>query len=754
MESRVIYRDRYEVTDDDLNSAQEWAQLSTDHVVSDTLVPGRRYWGFTVTQVSSTDVNVGTGRLYYDGKRHFRDDPEGVDISLLSLKPNLQSKIVAIVSYPIDQETDVQERDYLVDAETQTYEPRPVAMEARRHAVLEAVGGAEAVSPQPPVVPSTAVVLAHITMTTAGIQSIEMVSANVVPNLVDVDGRLTTAEAELEEIGPKIATIQSDLSKLDAAIDAIGDKQIAYALYEDVAHLKDLANLPDAYVNYRSNHFLGESESDTEADGYSARIEEGLRFPRAAEAVSELQLLNAYNPLASVSGAGLLLPAYSTKTRRIVRGNAGEMSLAQYAYESRTLTKATMSRVRYRYGQEFELSYGSALYAAGARYATANGVQQSFAYRGETFQVYDTGRVDEDGHKVLRAARYWMDTVSSPYWKRQATDSVQTGYAWVETWTQTESGWCVGVMPKITRKPASGPITIGICRTYRGEPDLTNMLALVTVQPGDVVTPSPLDAWHAALDPTYLEAGAMYGLVLMTAADYYVNVGDIANGAGGSLFYGLDGGIMYPDPSRHIMFDLKMAQFSQAFTSIDLQALQLDGGMAALDIIAESVAPAGTELKLEIQIAGRWHALDTMDASVLATLPPLVPLRVTMIGGAEVMPAIRLTGSQVIASRPATAFKHVSTEATLAVASDAITVKTRLRDFDDGDHDYTVTLDVGGSPETADTVTDMVINDREIERTHVFSLGATTTTYAMVNEGSAASAGDLFTVVSTFELAE
>ncbi len=227
MEHLVIHRERQEVTPDDLMHHQEWAQEAMDHVVRDALVPGRLFWGFPVAPASGskTQVVVGNGRLYFDGGRWFNDTAGGELIDLNSKRPSLQQLIVSIVVYPELQETDDQERDFevaranaagVIDATTITYQPQNVKMERRRWAKIEAVAGAEAVQPQSYPVPANAVVVASILMDTTGIVTITRIDDNAVPNLVDVDGRLRTAQGQLLDIVPRVATLASDLAKVDA----------------------------------------------------------------------------------------------------------------------------------------------------------------------------------------------------------------------------------------------------------------------------------------------------------------------------------------------------------------------------------------------------------------------------------------------------------------------------------------------------------------------------------------------------------
>lgn len=769
MEHLVIHRERQEVTPDDLMHHQEWAQEAMDHVVRDALVPGRLFWGFPVAPASGskTQVVVGNGRLYFDGGRWFNDTAGGELIDLNSKRPSLQQLIVSIVVYPELQETDDQERDFevaranaagVIDATTITYQPQNVKMERRRWAKIEAVAGAEAVQPQSYPVPANAVVVASILMDTTGIVTITRIDDNAVPNLADVDGRLGTAEGQLLDIVPRVATLASDLAKVDARTRDIPSKELLFQLAQETARNTRALKLPATAVNFRNNSFTDETLSDKTFPGYSAKIEEGLRFAPEAVDEKQLALFNQYNPLAKITAAGLMLPDYTEQVRRIVRGNAGFMSLVQYSYEARSLTNATLARTRTRYGAEFEQVLGSAFFTGGT-FNPINQAASSFAKNGELFQVYATGQIDPDGLQIVRLSNYWYDDVTQPYWKRTpGTVTVnKTGYAWIETFVAPASGWCTGIYPKIYSKPLIGNLTIGLMKLDDGQPDFSNILAMVTLTPDQVPINATLGTGKIPIEPVFTTAGQRYGYFLLTDADYSVFVGDLRAGAGGTMFYGLDGGIFYPDPTRHIMFDLAYASHTQSQVSIDLNPLQLSGGIAAIDILADAYTPPGTFGFFEIQIGGAWIKLAEAPASALADLPPLVPLRYTMVGSADVMPGLRLSGSRCRVSRPKTTLDHIEIPLNLPAASNRVTVLTEVRNYIPAEHTVTARVRRGTgytTIETADITTPTVLENGNTQIKQVFNLDASVTSERLEILATAVSAARLPVPVTTFAYAD
>lgn len=755
-EQTIIFRNRYEVTEDDLNGMQTNRQDALDHVVGDTIDAGNGYTGFVVTKGTTTSLLIGPGRLYFGGPVYFNDTAPGTELSLLKYLPTTQSKIIAVVVVPKLQSVDLQQRDYEVDTTTQTYEPQDVAVTSQRWAEIQGVAGVEAVQPSNPVLPSSVVVIAYVTMTTDGITRIDQVLENIEPNLRLVDGRTTAVELELASVLPRINTIADDLARLQALLSGVVDETLVDTLARDMGRVKAKLNLPAVGTPYREDDYLvyDASVDDNTYTGYSCKISEGLRFGPENINQTQMAVLNPFDKSAAVSAGGILLPPYVQSLQRIVKDGINYVSLTQYAFQTVSLVQATMSGSRVRYGAEFEEAANSSFFAGGNYTGNASGIASTFQKDGQTFQLYDTGQTNAEGYKVYRVSNYWTDYISTPYWQRTPLTGSAQAYPWAQTFVQKQSGWAVGMSPRINIVPASGAITFGICGTVNGQPDLTNILTQVTLQSKDVVPIAKLGQWIVPLEPTFLQAGQRYAYFVLTQAAYSHQCADIAENAGGTCFYMIDGGVWYPNPSQNLTFDLVFASFPTSQVTVNLAPLSLSGGIASIDILANAIVPANTFLNYEIQVNGVWITLGETDVSALVSLPPLVPFRVTFVGTAYVMPGLTLSGSQVTVSRPKTVLKRGAKPYTPGISFSKVTLKTTLVDFQPAHHTYTGKVLAGGALRTPDITTDVALDARTIERTQVFNLPAAATSYVVEQDGTVDSAANLFHGASLFEFVQ
>lgn len=757
METRPIFRDRFDVTVEDMEGMLDGIQQSDDHIVADGVERGRRYVNFPVTQTSSTVVRIGAGRLYFDGRRHSRDDAGGVTIDLLPLKPALQRRIIAIVGWPREDETDIGFRDYETDAQTQQKSPQEVATRLSRTVVLEAKPGIESVSPQPPVLESTFVVLAFVTIGPAGIESISQNEAARLRNTGDVADRVDALEDFVDTAGPKVESLTTDVAKLAAQAATIADRKLLYDIGSTVALIADRVGQPTTYIGLAGTRFEDDARarSNLAYAAYAARVSEGLRLPFAAEDSDPMSLKNPFNPLATVSAGGLLLPNFERYERRITRGQAGDLTLTQYAYANHSLLKLDMSRTRIRYGGDFDVSTGSAFWLTGTFVDRVNGgVRSTFIKNGETFQVYETGEVDNDGHRIVRLSKYWTDTVDTPYWTRVASNQATPGHANVETFLNAQDTWVVDLGPHITRKPANGAITIGICETTNGVPDMQRVLSVVTVDAGDVTLVGASGVFPSyPIEPTFLQGGKRYGLFVITQQDFAIGISDGVTPATGTHFYGLDGGYWFASPGTHLIWRIGYARFEDARTDIDLTELQLAGGIQSIDILADAIIPASTEVVYSVQIAGVWRALGSFDPTILADGGALLPFRVSLIGTADIAPGIRMAGSRVQVARLALAGRWAPEARALASAANTVTLKAVLAGFDTAHHTFTPRIDRAGVLETPDVTTSVVRPDGTVERTCVFNLAAATAAYTPVIEMGTDAATRPYAITSLSEVA-
>ena len=120
------------------------------------------------------------------------------------------------------------------------------------------------------------------------------------------------------------------------------------------------------------------------------------------------------------------------------------------------------------------------------------------------------------------------------------------------------------------------------------------------------------------------------------------------------------------DPGR--LYSAGAVYIRSTAIQFDFTTQQLAGGIAAIDILVDTVIPGSCALTYEIQIAGIWYPLGSVDQSVLSAggaLPPLVPLRAVFSGTPDAQPCLKITGSSCRISRSKLAFVHISAVRTL-----------------------------------------------------------------------------------------
>lgn len=149
-------------------------------------------------------------------------------------------------------------------------------------------------------------------------------------------------------------SLRSDLAALAARLAGAGSVKSLRALEFDVARLKERADLSDTMAYYGADQFLDETESDTAnvAQGYNARIENGLRF--AAEAANEtaLQLFSPYETRVKVE-SGWCVPDYDTEDRLTITGLAGDVSFTSYQQVAHVFRRLYRTRCRHWYGASY-----------------------------------------------------------------------------------------------------------------------------------------------------------------------------------------------------------------------------------------------------------------------------------------------------------------------------------------------------------------------------------------------------------------
>jgi len=695
MERKVNIQDWQKVTVEDFNNFGLFPRASFDHIVVDTIIPDMAYTGFTTVQTAPAVVTVGNGRLYHNGLVFFNNSEGGASLDLLGVLPVVTRRYIGVVVWGQEIETDTEPRTFLTDPVTRATVARVVSTESRRWANISTVVGAEGPDPQQPAIASNTLAVAWILLDSTGIISIQMVDENRAPTVRDLDNRMNENDAWRTRTASRLDTLATDIAALAARLNGTASMKFTLKIASDVARVKETLNLPDNYTAWGADHFLTNDESDYNHVDYLAKVEEGIRFSDAAQRDSQIGLLNPMDPNV-VNQANFILPVYDQVSRLEVLGNDSELSISQYQFQTISWELCTKTRTRIRWGMPFYVcANGVWWYAPSGRdYQTslaqgemANGwgiggmtpntdliydpIRNILTRGAETFQILDVQ--DNPSHTVLRLAQFWVDEIiDSYYWRQIVTIEGLNGSVISQSFLNSQGGWLTSVDLYFTRVATSGDVHVLICEVNgAGAPDFQRAIARATIAADLLRTPPN----HTRVEflPTYLAKGARYCIVLQTPGNHFISLVHNNKFAQGSLFSSTDGAWSVGDLTKDMAFRLNFAKFRSNRCTVQLLSLELNGGIAAIDLNFDSTRPPGTTIMFEVQHNGEWVALGYYEDNPLINLPPLLPFRVLLMGTTDEMPGIGVaSNSRTLTSRPRSDFRHISTARTMPSAVNTV----------------------------------------------------------------------------------
>lgn len=686
MERKVIVHPDQQITDTDFNNVGQFARESMDHIVHDGIEPGRKFWGFPVSETGPLEVTVGAGRYYNQGKVFYRNDEGGVTLSLADHVPIVTKKIVTVAVWGNEVDTATQPRTFLTDPETLATHAETVATENRRHAEIDLAPGVEAVEPQPPPLDANVIAVAYIVLTPTGIESIQPVEANRITSVASNREKINELNAWRNQAGSIIDTLRSDVAGIVDRQRGLIGREDFNDVVADVAAIKDVLELPDDLTAYSADHFLDLRGSDTEHPDWLAKVEEGARFPHAQERLAQIALLNQFEEKVTVTN-GFMLPKWHEVTRISVVGNDGELSLSQYQFQTTTVVEKKRTRERIRYGAEMHKCTNSSWWKSG-HYDVEQGL---FTREGETFEVL--GRVPGKKAKWLRLRQFWIDYVEESYWEEVTVTEGINGSVVGQTFLNAQDGWLTSVDLYFTRVGSTGDVHVLITETSGGAPDINKAIAKVTVDAANLKTWP--EATNVPFTPTHLSAGR-YAIVIITPGNHFAAT--VANNkfAEGSLFYSTDSAWFMGDLVRDLAFRAKFAEFESPRVEVQMQPLELENGIAAIDLLIEAITPTGCEIHHEIQINSVWKRLSEENPNLLNGLPALVPYRIVFVGTTDNHAGIALGApSTALTFRPRTDFSHVSNTRELPASCDQVEVRAEVEWWDDDRHTLDIKLLTG-----------------------------------------------------------
>lgn len=749
MERQIIFRDYMEQQAQDHLDLQDFARDSLDHIVLDAVTETRRYAGFGVTKTAQTEIQVAAGRFYDVLGAIYHRDTTLVQ-SMLTYLPAIAKRVVLVSVYGTETETDIEERDFLVDVDTGRTEPEAVATTSSRDAVLALTSGAESADPTNPATPVGHAPIAYVTLDPTSVVSVEMLTDFEVESTEDLDTRASSLETFKSQIEPRVSSLASDLAALANRVEnfKINSNVDLSAVYQDLARLKANAELPQTYSDYGGDDFLSEIYSDTYDTGtlgYDCQISNSLTFAPANIDESELALFSANDPNAAYSNAnGMLLPAYDSVVKlQTSATKASETSMSQYGYQTFEIVRKSYTAWRLRYGPYWRYwypypywyYYTYGLYWWKGWPAYYPWIVAYYPYVWPYYYYYWW-------------PYYWYEAYTVSYDVTETTNHSIEGAQIAQTFLVANDMWATKVGFYIAAKGAEENIFITLTETTNGMPDLNKAICHVSHPSTSII----VGGWNRVeIPPTFMARGSRYAVVITSNANHKVGMAAGESYIDGTFFYSTDGAYYLGDLTKDVMLEVWGAQFRAAQVTVELAPVNLDGGIRAIDITARGTLPESTQRIFEVRPsgAGDWIPLDKDHLDALTNAPPLFQLRVRFVGTKDMQPGLVLTGSRMNVSRPKTTFRHVSQEWTLGSPSGDITVSVKMSNFNETPHDCTLRLHSSAGYHDPDvTTTDLLDASSNLyKRTfHFSSISPEIDTFRTVIDGSTTNAANLFMV--------
>lgn len=738
-ERSVIISPDQQITSEDLTDIGLHARASLDHVVADAVGVSKKFKGFVVIASGPAQVTVGQGRLFDGGKVYGRDDATDFVKDLATLLPAVTNKIVSVVVYGQEIDTELEPRTFLVDVDTEETASQVQSTVRRRVAQLSFVAGLEAPDPAPPILDANVIAVAHVRLSPSGIQSVTRVDANLRGSLDETEDATRALNDFRNRAGSRLDTLDSNFASVTARLKTMPSKRQVFEIAQDVARLKELAELTDDYTSYGADRFLNEDESDTEHVDYLAKVSEGIRFPPASQRSAQLALLNPIDPTVTVTD-NMVLPKWTEVERQLVTGRDGELSVSQYQHTTTQMVRRTVARERIRYGGSRDYCTNVSWYGDGR-----TSVAVIFGRTGEEPGIfYESSLIPKDpedyySSQMIRVREYWVDKYEEEYWDAVTVEEGADGARMARTWLCSEDGYLTSIGLYFTRVANTGDVTVLIGEAPDGRPDKNKIIGRATIAAANLKL-HPVQT-KIPLPPILQRKGKRYSVFITTPGNHFLAKVNRNGGANGTFFYSLDDAWYQGDLQTDIPFSLYYARFSAPYAEVQLQPLTLDGGIHLIDLNYDKLGPENTRIIWQVQVAGVWRTFGADDITATVGLPPLLPLRALLTGTTEVMPAFGVgIRSEARTERARPDFKHISTARPQAVPVDTVEVTFRLEGWDPARHTAVAKLLVGAgftTVEAHDVVETTPTNiPNAIIRKWTFNLAAPVSNYKIRLDGT------------------
>lgn len=623
----------------------EYPRDALDNVVGATIGYPAHWSAFTISHKSAQVVTVSPG-IYLKGRTIYEADDEA-DLNLTLYFPLAESdeKWLAIIARG---ETNNLNEDRNIETSEDPEVSLPVSIstpviEARQvaYTIQQGIG-----APAPAVKPTiseTDACLAYVRVTTAGIQEIVPGEQWRAKTLSEVEGRVTSLEIRTDTLFEETASLRTDLAAVASKLRNIPDPRLVAQVIRDVSRHNQQLNLPDEARNYFFDQALLQDFWAFDKGGVF-RISEGIRFQYDGQFDQTLRLLDYNAADIDIWDNTLVLPAYDEVTRITSATGSGKKDISNTVHTVTTAKQHTVAHERIRYGPTINVCENAAGWGnlGNAQYgATFKAAGETWVNKGLSNNPWNQAAAAQNGHLNYQVQNVTKDTYYSTYTTYHTEEFGLSGATHGQTFLSSQVMIATSIDLNFTKVGDTGDVTLSLCQiTPSGAPDFEAVLVHTTVAQADLVS-----GWNKfAFRPTLIEQGERYGWFVTTTGNHQLMTNSGNAYTGGSLFISSDGIWAQGSTTEDFTFRLNTAKFRSNRTVMQFESLTCSGGMTEIEMIYKKWEPAATSLVWEIKAQGDadWIPLDGRDDNPLLNLPPLVQLRVVMLGTPDVAPMIYL----------------------------------------------------------------------------------------------------------------
>ena len=671
------------------------------------------HWAeFTVTAPSPTTLRVSQGR-YFEGEKIF-DLDVSQDINLTTFVPfyTTDQRWIAIIARGVT-ETVTASRMVEVDAEAGETVAQSLPKTVRRRVDFSVQAGEINVTPVRPVIDPGDCCVCFVLLGQTGVVVQGGIAAIApgndwrVKTLYEVEGRLTVLEGRVNVVFQQVASLQTDLANVQAALTTIPRPELIRQFQRDLARMRRLLQLPDDARAYFYDPGLVRDQWDLAHGSWNARIREGLRFPYTQESDTQRALIDPDSPAIRLSNS-VMLPAWTEQNRITVDGSGSFRNISDQVHTVTTAVRREVSRSAIEFGPTIAYCENQGEWAQ----VGAARVGETFQVNGETFQslgvinsatppnvdlsVLQTWNPDltierlvshnsqpgVEGHRGFAAqqviTREWTET----HWDYVTETFGVNGSTYGQSFLLSQPMILTSIEIKMTRVGSTGTLHLALCEVgATGAPDFSRVIARASLEPSALVV-----GWNKFnFPPRFLRSGRRYAWFTVTTGNHALQTVTGNTYAQGSLFVSTDGAWAQGSTEDDFAFRLNAARFTTNRAVVEFTPITLSGGMTQFALFYEGWAPDGCSVQWEWQATGddEWYPLVAQTPSALSGLPALLRLRATLIGTSDLAPAIVMNArARAMAQRHAVSMMAITKPLVLGFNTTSVTIETMVDNFD------------------------------------------------------------------------